>query len=229
MTTQNVGIYLFNDMTMLDAFGPLQFLSFVDSFETFTFAKNKAPIPSDSGAVLSPDYSFADCPDIDILVVPGSGNPMNEMKDGQVIEFLQSAAAGSRYVTSVCTGSLLLAEAGLLEGYEVATHWAFRELLAAYPGVSVVDKRVAVDRNRISGGGVTAGIDFALTLIAEAASPLEAQALQLMFEYRPEPPFATGGPEAASPELLAFVGERVKEVTSGLEAFVTESAASKSG
>lgn len=216
----HVGIFLFENMTMLDGFAPLQFFSFVERFDTFTFAKTEAPLRSDSGAVLTPDYGFANCPDVDVLVVPGGGDLLPQLEDRDSIGFLARTGNAARYVTSVCSGALLLAEAGLLEGYEAATHWGYTEILAAYPGVKVVDKRVCVDRNRITGGGVTAGIDFALTVIAEAASPLEAQALQLMFEYRPEPPFNAGSPDTAPPEIAASVRGRLAEVTAGAWAHV---------
>ena len=220
MSTVSVGIYLFDHMTMLDAFAPLQFFAFVEGFETFTFAKRNAPVPSDCGAVLTPDYGFEDCPAIDLLVVPGGGNPLPQMRDPAVMDFLRTAGDGARYVTSVCSGALILAEAGLLNGYEAATHWGYRDLLAKYPEVTVVDKRVAVDRTRITGGGVTAGIDFALTVVGEVASPAEAQALQLMFEYRPDPPFPAGGPETAPPEVKDLVGERMRGIVADLAHYV---------
>lgn len=220
MSKQNVGIYLFENLTMLDGFAPLQFFSFVEGFETFTFSKDGAPLRSDSGAILTPDYGFADCPGIDILVVPGGGDLLHQLEDRDAMAFLARAGASARYVTSVCSGALLLAEAGLLAGYEAATHWGFTDLLARYPDVTVVDKRVCVDRNRITGGGVTAGIDFALTVIAEAASPIEAQALQLTFEYRPEPPFNAGSPDTAPPEIADAVRARLAEITAGASAHV---------
>lgn len=220
MAAQSVGIYLFEKLTMLDAFAPLQFFSFVEGFETFTFAKERAPLPSDSGAILTPDYGFTDCPEINVLVVPGGGDLLPQLEDREAIAFLAKTGEAARYVTSVCSGALLLAEAGLLAGFEAATHWGFVELLGAYPDVTVVDKRVCVDRNRITGGGVTAGIDFALTVIAEAASPFEAQALQLMFEYRPEPPFNAGSPDTAPSEIVAAIRARLAEVTAGASAHI---------
>lgn len=221
MSTLSVGIYLFDHMTMLDAFAPLQFFAFVEGFETFTFAKRKGPIASDCGALLTPDYGFEDCPAIDLLVVPGGGNPLPEMRDRAVMDFLRAAGDGARYVTSVCSGALILAEAGLLNGYEAATHWGYRDLLAKYPEVVVVDKRVAVDRNRITGGGVTAGIDFALTVVDEVASRAEAQALQLLFEYRPDPPFGAGGPETAPSEVVGHVSERMRGIVADLADYVS--------
>jgi transcriptional regulator GlxA family with amidase domain len=220
MAKLNVGIYLFENMTMLDGFAPLQFFAFVEGFDTFTFAKEATPLRSDSGAVLTPDYGFADCPRIDVLVVPGGGDLLPQLKDRDVVAFVARAGGGAQYVTSVCSGALILAEAGLLRGYEAATHWAYTDLLAAYPDVTVVDKRVAIDRNRITGGGVTAGIDFALTVIGELASPAEAQALQLLFEYRPEPPFDAGSPDTAPAAIAAGVRAQAEEVTAGVRQHV---------
>ncbi len=210
MTTQlNVGILIFEDMTMLDGYAPLQMLAFVEQFNTFTFAHEKRPLRSDCGAMLTPDYGFADCPPIDILIVPGGGNVLAQMTDPATQAFLKETGAAAKYVTSVCTGALILAEAGLLDGYRATTHWGWVDTLNAYPGIEVVDERVAVDRNRITGGGITAGLDFALTLIAEVVAPPVAQAIQLIFEYRPEPPFKTGSPEHAPAEILDRVKQQI--------------------
>ncbi len=216
----NVGIYVFEDMTMLDGYAPLQILSFAEQFNTFTFSKNGTPVKSDSGALLTPDFGLDDCPDLDILVMPGGGDVLGEMRDSKLQDFLKSKGAEAKYITSVCTGALILAEAGLLDGYKATTHWAYIEELAAYPKIDVVDERVAVDRNRISGGGITAGIDFALTVIAEVIAPEAAQAIQLVFEYRPQPPFNTGSPETAPKELVAMVKGMVDEKSKDLQEYV---------
>ena len=134
-----------------------------------------------------PHYSFTDCPEIDVLLVPGTGNPTDQINDVKAIEFLRVVGHKAKYVTSVCTGSLILAETGLLNGYKTATHWAYREALDYYPKVTYVDERVVVDRNRISGGGITAGMDFALTLVAELSNQSRAQSIELLFEYDPMP------------------------------------------
>lgn len=210
MTTQlNVGILIFEDMTMLDGYAPLQMLAFVEQFNTFTFAREKQVVRSDCGAMLTPDYGFADCPAIDVLVVPGGGNVLPQMLDPVTQAFLKERGAAARYVTSVCTGALILAEAGLLDGFRATTHWGWIETLTAYPGIEVVDERVAVDRTRITGGGITAGLDFALTLIAEVVAPPVAQAIQLIFEYRPQPPFDTGSPQQAPAEILDLVTRQI--------------------
>ena len=219
-TPLNVGIYLFENMTMLDGYAPLQIFSFVEQFNTFTFSKAGTPLKSDSGALLSPDHGFDSCPGIDILVVPGGGDLLAEMVDEKVIGFLQERGAEAKYVTSVCTGALILAEAGLLNGYRATTHWAYVDQLAAFPNIEVVDERVAVDRNRITGGGITAGIDFALTVISEVIAPEVAQTIQLIFEYRPQPPFNAGSPETAPKEIVAMVKGIVDEKSKGLQEFI---------
>ncbi|MFT5350641.1 MAG: cyclohexyl-isocyanide hydratase, partial [Gammaproteobacteria bacterium] len=174
----------------------------------------------DSGALLTPDYGFESCPEIDILVVPGGGDLLAEMTDSKVIAFLQERGPRAKYITSVCTGALILAEAGLLEGYKATTHWAYIDQLAAFPNIEVVDERVAVDRNRITGGGITAGIDFALTVIAEVIAPEVAQTIQLIFEYRPQPPFDSGSPETAPEEIVNRVKGMVNEKGKDLQEFI---------
>lgn len=207
--TMNVGIYIFEDMTMLDGYAPLQILAFVEEFNTFTFANTTAPVRADCGALLTPDHGLDDCPPLDILVMPGGGDVLPQMRDETLQAWLRRTGPQTRYITSVCTGALILAEAGLLDGYQATTHWGWVEQLADYPQIEVVDKRVVIDRNRISGGGVTAGIDFALSLVGEVIAPQAAQALQLVFEYRPEPPFDSGSPASAHPDVLAGVNDIV--------------------
>ena len=218
----NVGLYVFDDMTMLDAYGPLQILSFVESFNTFTFGRHRNPFRADCGVTLTADHDLESCPPLDIMVVAGGGDVLPEMQDAALLDFLREQAKTARYVTSVCTGALILAEAGLLDGYRATTHWAWRDDLARYPEIEVVDERVAVDRNRLTGGGITAGIDFALTLIAEAVGPEAAMSIQLVFEYRPEPPFDAGAPERVPAPVREAVtqiaGERRQGLVSHLEA-----------
>ena len=212
MSTQmNVGIYVFEGMTMLDGYAPLQILSFVEQFNTFTFSRDGRPVKSDSNTVLTPDYGLDDCPALDILVMPGGGDIFGQMSDDKLQAFLRESGANAKYITSVCTGALILAEAGLLDGHRATTHWAYIEQLAKFPNIEVVDERVAVDRNRITGGGITAGIDFALTVVAEVIAPEVAQTIQLIFEYRPQPPFDTGSPDTAPKEIVERVRGLVDE------------------
>ena len=222
---KKVGIYIFENLTMMDAYAPLQFFALVDELEAFTFAKTSEPLMSDAGALLTPHYGFDDCPDIDILVVAGGGNTLAQMQDEEVLKFLRAAGDKAEYVTSVCTGSLILAEAGLLDGYKAATHWGYREVLQSYAQVTQVDERVVIDRNRITGGGITAGIDFALTIIAEVVNEQSAHAMQLVFEYRPQPPFNSGGPETAPPPVVEAVKGIIADLTGDLLAFAKNKAA----
>lgn len=213
---KKVGIYLFPNMTMIDGYAPLQFFALVPEFETFTFAKTSEPVMSDARALLTPHYGFDDCPDIDVLVVPGGGNVLAQLQDEEVIAFIKQAGEKADYVTSVCTGSLILAEAGLLDGHEAATHWAYTEALANYPKVQQVDERVCISGNRISGGGMTAGLDFALTVISQVISEPTAHIMQLMFEYRPAPPYDSGGPETAPEFAVQVVRQNVGQLAGDL-------------
>ncbi|MEM7469167.1 MAG: DJ-1/PfpI family protein [Pseudomonadota bacterium] len=219
MTKKKVGIYIFENMTMMDAYAPLQFFALVEEMEAFTFAKTNEPLMCDAGALLTPHYGFDDCPDIDVLVVAGGGNTLAQMQDPEVLAFIRQAGEKAEYVTSVCTGSLILAETGLLDGYKAATHWGYTDVLKSYKDITQVDERVVIDRNRITGGGITAGIDFALTIIAEVVNEQTAHAMQLIFEYRPQPPFNSGGPETAPPPVVDAVRTQIGDIAGDLQAF----------
>jgi cyclohexyl-isocyanide hydratase len=220
MTTPlNVGIYVFENMTMLDGYAPLQILSLVEQFNCFTFARSTDPVRCDSGVMLMPQYSLDDCPNLDILIMPGGGDVLPPMVDADLMTFLRGPASQARYITSVCSGALILAEAGLLDGFKATTHWAWvGDLKTHFPAVEVTDGRVVVDRNRITGGGITAGIDFALTLIAEVLDPIQAQAIQLLVEYRPQPPFDAGSPTTAPPPIVDAVTQQIDVVMTPLRA-----------
>jgi transcriptional regulator GlxA family with amidase domain len=198
-----IGIYLYPNMTQLDVLGPHQALGLCPGLEVFTFARTTDPLVTDTGLTIVPDHGFDDIPPCDVLLVGGTANAYPEMSDPAVTATLARIGGQARYVTSVCTGALILAAAGLLEGYRAATHWSARELLATFPGVEQVDDRVAVDRNRITGGGVTAGIDFALSLIGILIDERTAQLVQLLMEYNPAPPYRVGHPDVAPAELVA--------------------------
>lgn len=198
-----IGIYFYPDMTQLDALGPQQALALCPGLEVFSFARTSDPLVTDTGVTLTPDHGFGDMPPCDVLLVGGSANPYPEMSDPAVLSALARIGGQARYVTSVCTGSLILAAAGLLDGYRAGTHWAYREVLDSYPGVQRADERVVVDRDRITGGGVTAGIDFALSLIGILVDDQTAQLVQLLMEYNPAPPYNAGHPDVAPAELVA--------------------------
>ncbi|MEM1153730.1 MAG: DJ-1/PfpI family protein [Pseudomonadota bacterium] len=211
-----VGIYVFENMTMIDGYAPLQFFAMVPEIDAFTFSKTGEPVMSDAGVLLTPQYGFDDCPDMDVLVVPGGGNVLSQLQDGAVISFLRGAGEKARFVTSVCTGSIILAETDLLDGHKAATHWAFTEALANYSKVEQVDERVCISGNRITGGGMTAGLDFALTVISEVIAEPAAHVMQLLFEYRPAPPLNSGGPETAPEFAVDAVRAQVGQLAGDL-------------
>ena len=165
-------------------------------------------MPTDVGFSIVPTTTFADCPPLDVICVPGGGGQVELMADPETLDFLRKQAETARYVTSVCTGSLVLGAAGLLQGYKSACHWAWRDMLPDFGAIPVAE-RVVRDRNRISGGGVTAGIDFGLTLAAELAGEEVAKSIQLVLRVRPAPPFDSGSPEKAGPERVQRIRERL--------------------
>jgi cyclohexyl-isocyanide hydratase len=203
-----IGILLFPKVTQLDFTGPLQVFSSVPGAKVHLIWKRIEPVASDSVMVLTPTTTFADCPQLDVICVPGGMGTDDMVNDEEMLAFLRKQAEGARYVTSVCTGSLVLGAAGLLKGYKAATHWSAMEYLSAF-GATPTKTRVCTDRNRVTGGGVTAGIDFALTLVSMLVDRTTAEAIQLRLEYNPSPPFQSGSPDTAPPEVLAKIMERI--------------------
>jgi len=204
----HIGILLFPRVTQLDATGPAQVLARVPGATLHMIWKTRDPVPTDAGFSIVPTTTFADCPQLDVICVPGGGGQVDLMADDETLDFLRKQAATARYVTSVCTGSLVLGAAGLLKGYRSACHWASRDLLKDFGAIPVAE-RVVRDRNRLSGGGVTAGIDFGLTLLAELAGEDVAKSVQLGLEYDPQPPFQSGSPEKAGVERVKQVREQM--------------------
>jgi cyclohexyl-isocyanide hydratase len=207
-TPLQIGLVLFPKVTQLDFTGPLQVFSSVPGAQVHLIWKRIEPVPSDSVLTLTPTTIFADCPQLDVICVPGGAGTDDMVNDEEMLAFLRQQAVGAKYVTSVCTGSLVLGAAGLLRGYRAATHWNAIDFLSAF-GAVPAKTRVCVDRNRITGGGVTAGIDFALTLVSLLVDRQTAEAIQLRLEYNPAPPFGSGSPDTASPEVLALLKERM--------------------
>jgi cyclohexyl-isocyanide hydratase len=203
-----IGLLLFPKLTQLDLTGPLQVFSSLPGAKVHLIWKRIEPVPSDSVLVLTPTVTFADCPQLDVICVPGGMGTDDMVNDEEMLDFLRRQAEGAKYVTSVCTGSLVLGAAGLLRGYRATTHWTAMELLAPF-GATPVKARVCIDRSRVTGGGVTAGIDFALTLVSILADRQTAEAIQLRLEYEPAPPFNAGSPDTAPPEILALLKERI--------------------
>jgi cyclohexyl-isocyanide hydratase len=170
--------------------------------------KRIEPVTSDSVLTLTPTTTFADCPQLDVICVPGGAGSNDMVNDADMLDFLRKQAVNAKYITSVCTGSLVLGAAGLLRGYRATTHWTAMEFLEAF-GAKPAKTRVCVDRNRVTGGGVTAGIDFALTLVSILIDRQTAELIQLRLEYDPAPPFNAGTPDAAPQEVLALMKQQI--------------------
>lgn len=197
----SVAFLVFPNVTQLDLTGPAQVLSRLGNTSVNLVWKDKEPVPTDAGFPLLPTATFDDIDQVDILCVPGGLGTMEIMQDRAVLAWLQKVAANADWVTSVCTGSLVLGAAGLLKGYKSACHWASVDQLAFF-GAIPVRQRIVEDRNRFSGGGVTSGIDFALALAARIRGEDHAKFIQLAIEYDPHPPFDAGSPDKVSPEIL---------------------------
>ncbi|MDM9379287.1 DJ-1/PfpI family protein [Chlorogloeopsis sp. ULAP01] len=207
-----IGLVIYPDMTQLDITGPHQVFSSIPNTRVLLLWKSLEPVVSNGGLTILPTTTFAECPQLDVLCVPGGVfGTVQIMEDEEVLAFLQAHGKTAKYVTAVCTGSLILAAAGLLQGYRAASHWAFREQLELM-GVQVSTERVVVDGNRITGGGITAGIDFALTIAGILCGKEIGKFIELMLEYNPSPPFGVGSPEKAGVELV----QTVKQVGASL-------------
>lgn len=215
-----IGMVLYPGLTFLDLVGPQTVLSLY--CKTLLLWKTMEPVATESGNTVNPTTTFDECPDdLDVLFVPGGYGTNAAMQDPQIVEFLKRVGPSSRYITSVCSGSILLGMAGLLDGYKAATHWACYGALEA-SGAIPIHERVVVDRNRISGGGVTAGIDFGLELLAKLRDEKTAKTAQLIVEYDPLPPFQSGTPDRADADVKAaameILGDMDEQMTRTLKA-----------
>jgi cyclohexyl-isocyanide hydratase len=204
----NIVFVLFPGVTQLDMTGPAQVLSRLPGSNVQVAAKSLEPVATDCGFALVPTTTFDDALQADILCVPGGYGVTHAVRDEATLAFVAQQAAGAKWVTSVCTGAFVLGRAGLLEGKRATTHWAYAHLLSLV-GATHEPARVVEDGRTITAGGVTAGIDFALTLIAREAGEATAQAIQLALEYDPHPPFACGNPADAGPQRVAALKSRV--------------------
>jgi cyclohexyl-isocyanide hydratase len=202
-----IGMLLFPELTQLDLTGPYEFLHRIPDSETHLLWKDVNPIRAQGGLTMVPSTTLRECAALDIVFVPGGFGNVPLLNDDEVLSFLARQGKGARYVTSVCTGALVLGAAGLLDGYDAATHWAYMDLLPAF-GARPVNRRVVVDRNRVTAGGVTSGIDFGLRLVAEICGEPLARGMQLGLEYNPDPPFQSGHPDVADPAIVARVRAR---------------------
>jgi cyclohexyl-isocyanide hydratase len=208
---RHAGFIAFPNVTQLDLTGPLQVLSRLPGWKTHVVASSLEPVPTDCGFALVPTQTFESCPPLDLVCVPGGFGVDDALCDGVTVPFLERAGARAQHATSVCTGAFLLGAAGLLRGRRATTHWAYREALSRV-GAVPVDARVVRDGPILTGGGVTAGIDFGLALAAELAGREVAERIQLALEYDPAPPFHAGrpeqAPEAVRAEVRATFGRR---------------------
>jgi len=202
----HVAMLVYPRMTALDLIGPQYMFASLTGARVHLVAKTLDPVTSDTGVTIAPTTTFADTPkDLAVLFTPGgTTGTLAAAKDEETRAFMADRGSRARYVTSVCTGSLILGAAGLLDGYRATSHWAARDILAEY-GAIPVDARVVKDRNRITGAGVTAGLDFGLTMLAEMRDETYAQAVQLMCEYDPDPPFQAGSLHSAPADVKQMV------------------------
>ncbi len=207
MAAFNIGFVVFPNLTQLDFTGPLQVMGRLPDSATHIVAKSLEPVQSDSVLKVPPTVTFADCPDLDLICVPGGFGIADAMIDPETIAFVRRQGAKAKYVTSVCTGAFVLGTAGLLQGKRATTHWAFTDLLPLV-GATPEKARVVRDGNVFTAGGVTSGIDFALTIVGEIYGADLAKAIQLGIEYDPAPPFASGHPDRADPAAVTSLKTR---------------------
>ena len=198
------GMLVFPNLTQLDLTGPYEVLARLPDAETLLLWKALEPVRSEHGLTILPTATFNSCPTLDLVFVPGGPGINPLLEDAEVLAFLRCAASEARFVVAVCTGSLVLGAAGLLRARRATSHWMSRDLLRSF-GAEPVAERVVVDGKFFTGGGVTAGIDVALTVAAEIAGKDTAEAIQLGIEYDPAPPFASGSPEQAESAVVAAV------------------------
>ncbi|WP_296228909.1 DJ-1/PfpI family protein [Ralstonia sp. UBA689] len=214
---------LFDRVTQLDFTGPNEVFWRLPGAQCIMASARGGEIRADGGLTISNVQRLADIPHADLICVPGGFGVIEAMGDADFVRELRRLAQGARYVTSVCSGSLVLGAAGLLRGKRAACHWAWRDLLPPF-GAIVDEGRVARDVNLITGGGVTAGIDMALTVMADIAGAEYAQSVQLGIEYAPAPPFECGRPELAAPQILQAVTERLDRLRADRYAAVEKAA-----
>lgn len=215
----HIGLLLFPKLTQLDLTGPFEVFAATPGATVHLLWKTKDPVQAITGMKIVPDTTLAECPQLDVICVPGGSGVAAVMEDPEVLDFLRRQAAGARYVTSVCTGALVLGAAGLLKGKQATTHWGSHDFLATL-GAIPTKGRVVRDGNIFTGGGVTAGIDFALTLVAEMCGPEVAQSIQLQIEYAPAPPFESGSPDTAPDSVVAMARQHLSGMRAEREALM---------
>jgi cyclohexyl-isocyanide hydratase len=215
-----IAMLIYPKVTLLDIIGPQQVLAGLPDTVVDIIAKEKAPVVTDRKVSINPDKSFAECTDqYDVIVIPGGSATHEQLEDAETVEFVAKIGKTAKYVTAVCTGSLILAAAGLLNGYRANSHWAFRHLLPKL-GATLAEGRVVVDRNRITGGGVTAGIDFGFQVAATLKGEEVAKLMTLALEYDPKAPFTTGTPDRADKQTLERARTRLGAMVGAMESTI---------
>lgn len=209
-SSMTIGLLLYPNVTQLDLTGPWEVFARMPNVTNYLIWKDRQPVMSDRGLAIVPTATFADCPKLDLICIPGGPGQIALMDDDDTLEFVRRMAENAQWVTSVCTGSLILGAAGLLQGYRATSHWGSLDQLSLL-GATPVSVRVVRDRNRITGAGVTSGIDFALTVAEELFGREIAENIQLQMEYDPAPPFHSGSPRSASPARLAEAKAQIAE------------------
>ena len=224
MGNEQIAMLIYPGMTVMDLIGPHCFLGGLMGAKVLLVAKSLEPVTSDTGVTITPTASFETCPrDLTVLFTPGGADgTLAAAKDPQTRAFMADRGARAKYITSVCSGSLILGAAGLLKGYKATSHWSVRHVLAGF-GAIPTDARVVRDRNRITGAGVTAGLDFGLTMVAELRDRTYAECCQLMSEYDPDPPFHAGSLKTAPPEVKAPMVQMLADFVKNSEALAAES------
>ena len=217
--TIRFGLLAFPGVQQLDLTAPYEVFASTEGAEVHLVWKDTSPIISATKLVLQPTTTFADCPQLDVICVPGGSGINALLEDDAVLAFLRETAATARFVSSVCTGSLVLGAAGLLKGKKATSHWNAIDFLAGF-GAIATPGRVVRDGNIFTAGGVTAGIDFGLTIVAALCGQEEAESVQLSLEYAPEPPFNSGTPKEASADVLKKTRERLAASRTAREAIM---------
>jgi cyclohexyl-isocyanide hydratase len=222
MSNFRLGFVIFPYLTQLDLTGPLQVLARLPDSTTFIVGKSIFPVPSDCELSLVPTHTFANCPALDLICIPGGvKGVIGAIGDHETIDFVRRQAKAAKYVTSVCTGAFVLGVAGLLKGRRATTHWAYTELLPLV-GATYEKARIVQDGNLFTAGGVTAGVDFGLSIAAEIAGDTVARTIQLGIEYDPAPPFDSGHPDRAPAAIKSALVDRYRKANSALRDSITQ-------
>ena len=216
---EQIAMLMYPGMTVLDLIGPQSMFGSIMGARVLLVAKSLDPVTSDAGVTITPHATFETCPrDVTVLFTPGgTDGTLAAASDSETLAFMADRGARAKYVTSVCSGSLILGAAGLLRGYKATSHWSVRHVLSGF-GAIPTDARVVRDRNRITGAGVTAGLDFGLAMVAELRDPIYAECTQLVSEYDPHPPFHAGSMKTAPPEVKTAMVQLLSGFTAKAEA-----------